>query len=351
MKSVRSDFSMIERGFTLVEVMIALLLTLSVMASVFGLLQRGQESFRREPEISDMNQSTRSGVEAISRDLLMAGYKTPAHSAVLWNDGGSVNPDEITVIFADPDVPTSEPLKCGVAGGGGGGGPCNTIDQSSTLNLDPGTLDPYQTYPENAYSEGMILFAFETEDCNGDGEYGIYPFEVSLDPTMTSAGGSPTLKITHNPGQSETGMNLPGGFNGEVHPDCAVIGKFKVIQYRVSPLPPSPNPTLERRDLSNGESWIPVAKNIENLQLQYGLGNSMNFVDEPPVPNQDDPATWITQVRLSVVGRSESINLHGASEGVFAPEDTYVRKTFATTVSLRNMVLAAANETGGEYYN
>ncbi len=350
MKSVRSDFSMIERGFSLVEVMIALLLTVSVMASVFGLLQRGQESFRREPEISDMNHSTRSGVETISRDLLMAGYKTPAQSAVLWTDGGTIAPDEVTIIFADPDVPTSEPLKCGVAGGGGSG-PCVTIDQASALNIDPGTLDPYQTYPENAYSEGMILFALETEDCNGDGEYGIYPFEVSLDPTMTNAGGSPTLKITHNPGLTESGLNLPGGFNRKVHPDCAVIGKFKVIQYRISPLPPSPNPTLERRDLSNGEPWIPVAKNIENLQLQYGLGNSLNFVDEPPVPNQDDPATWITKVRLSVVGRSDSINLHGASEGVFAPEDTYVRKTFATTVSLRNMALAAANQTGGQYYN
>ena len=94
-----------------------------------------------------------------------------------------------------------------------------------------------------------------------------------------------------------------------------------------------------------------MAKNIENLQLQYALGNSMNFVDEPPVPNQDDPDTWITKVRLSVVGRTDSINLRGASEGVFAPEDTYVRKTFATTVSLRNMALAAAVQTGGEYYN
>lgn len=207
----------------------------------------------------------------------MAGYKTPAQSAVLWNDGGLIDPDEVTIIFADPDVPISEPLKCGVASSGGGGGPCNTIDQSSTLNIDPGTLDPYQTYPENAYNEGMILFALKTGDCNGDGEYGIYPFEVSLPPTMTSAGGSPTLKITHNPGQSATGMNLPGGFNGEVHPDCAVIGRFKVIQYRVSPLPPSPNPTLERRDLSNGEPWIPVAINIENLQTTVRVGEFDEF--------------------------------------------------------------------------
>jgi len=167
---------------------------------------------------------------------------------------------------------------------------------------------------------------------------------------MTSAGGSPTLKITHNPGQSETGMNLPGGFNGEVHPDCAVIGRFKVIQYRVNPLPPSPNPTLERRDLSNGEPWIPVAINIENLQLQYALGNSTNFVDEPAVPDPDDPTSWITKVRLSVVGRSESTNLQGASEGVFDPDDTHIRKTFATTVSLRNMAWAA-NRTGAQYYN
>jgi len=335
------------RGFTLVEVMIALMLTLVVMASVFGLLHRGSASFRREPEISDMNQNTRYSVESISRDLVMAGYKTPAHSAILWSDGGLIDPDEVTVIFADPDYPTCEPLKCSAQGGG----PCNTINQSSTLNIDPDTLDPYQARPENSYDEGMILFAIETDDCNGDGEIGIYPFELSQPPSMTSAGGAPTLKLNHNPGHQISGINVPGGFNGQVHPDCAIIGHFKVIQYRVSPLPPSPNPSLERRDLSNGEPWIPVARNIENMQLQYALGNSSNFVDTPGVPNLDDPSTWITQVRLSLVGRSESTNLEGATEGVFDPDDTHVRKTFATTVSLRNMTLAAGVQTGGEYYN
>jgi hypothetical protein len=347
MKRVGTRFSIDASGFTLVEVMIALLLTLTVMASVFGLLHRGSESFRREPEISDLNQNTRYGVDTMSRDLIMAGYKTPAHSAVLWHNGGLIDPDEVTVIYADPDVPTSEPLKCSAQGGG----PCNTINQSSTLNIDPDTLDPHQTHPENAYQEGWILFAIETDDCNGDGEIGMYPFELSQPPSMTSAGGAPTLKLNHNPGHQISGINMPGGFNGEVHPDCAIIGKFKVIQYRVSPLPPSPNPTLERRDLSNGEPWIPVARNIENLQLQYALGSSTNFVDTPAVPNLYDPSTWITQVRLSLVGRSDSTNLQGGSEGVFDPDDTHVRKTFATTVSLRNMALAAGVQTGGEYYN
>jgi hypothetical protein len=216
------------------------------------------------------------------------------------------------------------------------------------LNIDPETLDPRKTYPQKAYSQGMMLFAMETGDCNGDEAIGMYPFEVSQPPRMTNAGGGPVLQIIHNPGRQETGMNYPGGFNREVHPDCAVIGMFRVIQYRINPLPPAPNPTLERRDLSRGEPWIPVASNIENLQFQFGAGASENFVDVPAMPNSEDPNTWITRVRFSVVGRTESTRLTGGSEGVFAPEDTHVRKTFATTVSLRNMIMAAELKAAGE---
>jgi hypothetical protein len=333
-------------------VLIAMFLTVVIMGAVFGLLQRGQRGFQREPEISELNQNARVGVDMISRDLVMAGYKTPVTSAVLWADGGDINPDEITVVFADPNVPLSKPRRCspqgaGSSGGAGGGGACNTISESSVINIEPETLDPLQAYPEYAYSEGMILFALETGDCNEDGAMGMYPFEVSRPPQMTHADGRPTLQIIHNPGRQETGLNLPNGFNRQVEPDCAIIGRFRVIQYRINPLPPAPNPTLERRDLSNGEPWIPVAKNIENLQFQYAAGTSTSFLDVPTMPDPENVETWITQVRFSVVGRTESTNLEGASEGVFSPEDTHVRKTFATTVSLRNTILAAEFKLSG----
>ncbi|MFQ5791368.1 MAG: hypothetical protein ACE5JI_12930, partial [Acidobacteriota bacterium] len=227
-----------------------------------------------------------------------------------------------------------------------GGGACKTIDQSSTLYIDPDTITPGVADPTQAYSEGMILWALETEDCNGDGQLGIYPFEVTQPPKMTSTGGEDTLQINHNPGKSESGLNPPGGFNRQVHPDCTVIGLFRVVQYRINPLPPTPNPVLERRDLSDPLSpldWIPVAHNIENLQVQYALGSNPNFVDEPPGPPlPSDPTTWITQVKVTVAGRSESTNLQGASAGVFAPEDTHLRRTFSTVVSLRNQVNAAS---------
>jgi hypothetical protein len=167
---------------------------------------------------------------------------------------------------------------------------------------------------------------------------------------MTSAGGRPTLQLNHNPGAGLTDINLPSGFNNEVHPDCAVIGMFHVVQYRVNPLPPTPNPILERRDLSSGQPWIPVAGNIENLQIRYATAAN-DMMDEPFPPLPDDPLTWINRVRVSVFGRTESRDLEGSSTGVFQAEDTHLRKTFSTTVSLRNLSYQAGTVSSAQIYN
>lgn len=331
-----------EAGFTLIEVLVAVAITVIIMGAVFGLLTKGQDSFDREHEVADMLGSTRAGLDMMSRDLTMAGYKTPPASVILWNDGGGIQPDEVTLVYADPNVPVSRPLQCGTAGTGGGGGACGTIGQSATLYLDVATLDPAPYYPEQAYSSGMLLSAIETEDCNGDGQVGIFPFHVTQPPVLTNTNGQPTLNVNHNPGNM-TEVNPPGGFNDQVQEDCAVVGFFRVITYRVSPPPPVGNPTLERRDLTVGPEWVSVAHNIENLQVRYGVGTDDTLRDVPPAVPSDDSLTWINRVDLNLTGRTESTNLKGASAGVFAAEDTYVRKAFSSMVSLRNVVAEADN--------
>ena len=332
-----------EDGFTLIEVLVAVAITLILMGSVFGLLTKGQDSFRREHQVADMQMSTRGGLQLVSRDLTMAGYRTPSSAAILWNDGGGIEPDELTIVYADPDVPLSRPLQCGTAGAGGGGGPCGTIGQSATLFLDPAALDLTMETAEGAYDDGMVLAAIETADCNGDGLVGIFPFQVTQPPTMTSAGGSDTLNMNHNPGSLGSDLNRPGGFNGQIREDCAVVGRFRIITYRVSPAPPVGNPTLERRDLTESAAWISVAHNIENFQVRYGSGVDVALVDVPLVPPTDDPLTWINRVDVTITGRTESTRLQGSSEGIFDPEDIYVRKTLSSQVGLRNVINEAAN--------
>ena len=69
------------------------------------------------------------------------------------------------------------------------------------------------------------------------------------------------------------------------------------------------------------------------------------------VLHPEDPSTWITRVRVTIGGRTESTNLQGASAGVFDADDTHVRKTFSTVVSLRNQVYSAANKSDLADYN
>jgi prepilin-type N-terminal cleavage/methylation domain-containing protein len=321
------------QGFSLIEVLISLTITLIVMSSVFSLLMKGQRSFEREPEIAELQQNARASLDAVARDLTTAGYRTPPNIAIQWADGGGTTPDEITIIYGDPLLPTVESLPCSEQGGG----PCNTIGNSATLFIDSDSFEPPQSDPELAYSDGTPLVILETEDCNGDGETGVVPFELTMDPEMV--GGK--LKLTHNPGQSF--INLPQGFNDAVEPDCAIVGFFSIVQYRVNPLPPADNPTMERRDVGAGEDWIPLAANIEDFQLQYGVGSAANWVDSPGPTDPDDPETWITRVNLSIRARSESTGLEGGTTvNAATPEDTHIRKTYVTTMSLRNLLNATS---------
>ena len=345
-----------DKGFSLIEVLVALMITMIVMASVFMLLHKGQESFRREPEVADMTANARAGLDRISQDLTVAGYNTPASMAIMWLDGGGTPavPDELTIVYADPDIPTVRPF-CEVPKKGGPPKCSGTIKRSSIVRVDPTKFEPKvldnssQDALEGVYKEGMVLTAIQIPSSEPPCDTirpGIVPFKLTQDPKCT--GGSTAesackiVNINHNPGSKGGGINLPGGFDGDVDPNCAVIGLFHIVQYRIFPLPPTENPALERRDLALGEDWVPVSANIENLQVQYTQGIVENFQDVPPLtPNDEQPNTYITRVRVTVAGRSESTNLQGATQGVFAAEDTHLRRAFTTTLSLRNQLGSA----------
>ncbi len=333
-------------GFSLVEILVALLITMLVMTSVFVLLQKSQKSFVREPEVSEMNANARAGLDRISQELAVAGFATPSNMAVMWSDGGGVTPDRIGIVYADPGVPVSRPRPCPV------GGPCGSIGTSALVNVDPFSFSPQPPNFAEAYQDGMTLFAIQGP--NGDPACdavapGLVPFQLTSTPACTGAGGPAngpsaceTLTMTLGPAPAVNDLILPSGFATDVSLQCAVIGLYHVVEYRVNPLPPSENPQLERRDAVTGEPWSTVASNIENLQVQYVQGLNETFEDTPAlIPVGADPSSWVTRVRITVGGRSESAGLEGGTHGVYAAGDTHMRRAFTTTVSLRNQLTQA----------
>ena len=62
-----------EGGFTLVEVLVATAITVTLTAAVLALLTPADTIFKVQPEVSDMLQRVRASTDALTADLLMTG--------------------------------------------------------------------------------------------------------------------------------------------------------------------------------------------------------------------------------------------------------------------------------------
>jgi len=95
-------------GFTLIELLVATAIALVVMGALFGLIDPARGVFQAQPEISDMHQRLRSAVDALARDLLMAGTGVPpaASPPLLPYRVGQRNSDVELGVFYRPDVVT-----------------------------------------------------------------------------------------------------------------------------------------------------------------------------------------------------------------------------------------------------
>lgn len=98
-------------GFTIIEMLVSTAVMLIVLAGVFSVLNPAQGTFQAQPEVSDLQQRLRVSVDALNKDLLMAGagtYSGPAAGAltnffapILPFRSGELNPDDSTRFFSD----------------------------------------------------------------------------------------------------------------------------------------------------------------------------------------------------------------------------------------------------------
>ncbi len=63
-----------QKGFTLIEVMISLLISGIVMISIYSVFQSQQDSYVAQDQVAEMQQNIRAGVDMMLREIRMAGY-------------------------------------------------------------------------------------------------------------------------------------------------------------------------------------------------------------------------------------------------------------------------------------
>ena len=99
------------RGFSFIELVVSIALLLMVAGSMFDFVHSARGVFEIDLERADMHQRVRVGMDALFRDLVMAGAGLQIPAVVPFRRGlvdpdppESGFPDRISVVYVPPDV-------------------------------------------------------------------------------------------------------------------------------------------------------------------------------------------------------------------------------------------------------
>lgn len=247
-----------EKGFSLIELMMAMVLTVGLMGAVFALMNQNQSVFVAESGGTDMNQNIRTAVDVMTRDIQSAGMglsqANGSFSAIFYTNGTSGAPDTILIVNGDPFAPWADveerddvtnEFTCGLP---------NEVDESGGgfiyHDRNNNVQQIYQSYADVP----------DTYICYDDIRFRL--LQLTSDGQLVDG----NLKLVYNPGQY---TNLASTFGSAIdtdepdYEDARIAKLGGIIAYRVN----QTTKELERsEDLT---TWQAVARGITDLQIEY----------------------------------------------------------------------------------
>jgi len=382
-------------GFTFVEVIVSMAITLIVMASLFALLARGFRTTDAEFERSDLQAQARHALDQISRDLLAAGAGLP------------------------PEFPAFTPPDVNPELDDAGGGP-EAIEMVGCFDSTAAGVEPWPIVSFDGekvladglpahIGEGDLVLVFDDEPTNGTWVFGL------VSSIEDAGGGVRELTIKTAPGESEGGTTLPSFIEqyNRPSPTAGFMTQVTVVSYKTSPQESGPvgNQVLWRQ-VNWGEP-TQVAF-VEDLQFRYFIGTTVaetlvppslppRIFEAPPPPmlndhlaaptdsssNSEEPppsddsssstsgetttnaeglfyppvpqphpsqpllaGDLVRGVGITVTSRSHRANLEGSTvRSGPASDDGFLRVTFASRVAARNVMFNLSSRENQEGFN
>jgi type IV pilus assembly protein PilW len=266
----------INKGVTLIELLIALVISSILIAAIYRVLINQQKSYVVQEQVVDMQQNIRVSISRMMSEIRMAGFGNV--EAVLEGVDGVngfhqvITPGEnsITVVGGFKQIRRSNGNPISVSSTSG-----NTI----TLNYSTDEFDQ----PAHQY---------------------------------ISIGGVESSAVIQRKGRVLTLANTLR----LIHPKDSPIFKIQALTYTVGKSDGKPN--LRRNENTGGGSQ-PVAENIEDLQFEYFDSNG----------NTTKIPADIRMVKVTVTARTDRLDPQ------FKGGDGYRRRQIASNISIRNMGL------------
>jgi prepilin-type N-terminal cleavage/methylation domain-containing protein len=352
-----------DAGFSLVELLVAMVITLIISGAIYGLMTSGQGAFRREPALTDRQDNIRIAMSLIWRDVWSAGEGLPVavpFSVLTGPYAGSGpagvlspqykafnrNSDAIEIVSAANIPPT--PL-CG---------------PPADLTVAGATIDIFRPLP-TSFFPGIVMIDLPS--------------------------GEKTLGIARNPGPSTcAGAGMSFRYDGLQNPPpwCRAtpsatrsVTAISVVKYWIEK--DADNiPNLWRSTAPSGDQkgqWTGdfgtafgtgdafralVARGIEDLQVEYYNAAGTAYAEPPTLPCTvgagSAPATadytqLITRVTILLSGRTTNpgVPLQGATRVTAEEQATgrmYVHGQLTSTVSPRSALVHKTAASPPQWY-
>jgi type IV pilus assembly protein PilW len=325
-RSGQGRLSRQQGGFSLVELMIALLLGLLLMSGIIAVYLESKNSFVQDEAISRVQENGRFALRLLTREIAMGGFyagvTTPeAISSPAGTDACQtwlLNPDEVIETYDNAD-----------SGEDAAFGTC-------TLGAVAGTdvLAVRRASDKPLIHDGNWQDDFETDGLT-DAQYYLH--------TENSGLGSAEIKL---------GSDLDGAALTATTSTADVWNYFGRIYYiGTDPVGTGGIPSLCTRTAQNTAQTCLVS-GVENLQIELGIDQSGDGIPDEFVPGAVSPGVGgvdvatVVSMRVHLLMRSPDLarNFAAASrdwtlgDETITTNDQYYRRVFTATVPRSNQI-------------
>jgi len=313
-----------DRGFTLVELMVAMAISLLVMGAIFLTFKSQQDSYIIQDQITATQQNLRAAMYILTRDIQMAGYYTNFDDnqyTMDWDDLDGDNEIIRPLIYA----------RNNVADGGGD----NIKDNTDVIVIVKANRKEGRRLKSGEDATAGIITLTDRyldtkvgDDLNNtDKKYGVLAKE--------DLSAAEFFEVDSAAGT----ITPPGGLTQNYDVDDWIF-RADVIIYRIDEN--ATNPSLRRRNLGSDNGYQVVAENIDNLQFRYLLSDG-TWTNDPSATGQEPN---VRAVEIFLLARTANTNRGYTDTNTYnigdvnpTPNDAYRRKLLCSIVKTRNIGL------------
>jgi prepilin-type N-terminal cleavage/methylation domain-containing protein len=361
-------------GFTLVELLLAILVTTVVLAAAFLMFRDSTRANSNVTQTADMTDNQRAGLNLLVQDLIQTGTGIPTGGISIPNTvnasgcnvGASVNrpPANLFLTFEGPNtanahcnviLPAVEPgdgLGPAVSSPDGTSGPATDVltilyaDNTLSLVQKPinGAACPggsiaadgsTVTFDSTCVTLGAAGIPINAGDLlmiyNGNNSNGVLQAVTSVNGQTLNFAAGDSFNLNGRTATEAAGtvrqlQNLTGGVPNGTYPPTSATRIWMVTYYVDTSTDPA-HPRLMRE--VNFNTPQPVAESLEDLQFTYNFadGTSPAPVNQASVPLTDNENEI----------RSVNVYLGTRSTSAKAGSNQFIRSNVSTQVALRSM--------------